>query len=209
MDRLKDTINTFNKYADQYQDKYMKYEPYVETYSYLSSLLPADAKILDVACGPGNIAKFLLEAKPELKIYGVDLSPKMVSLARLNNPSAAFDVMDSRDISTLNRTYDGIVAGFLFPYLSREEVDQFILDARAMIGTEGILYVSTMEGDYEASGYQSKNGIDRVYTYYHETKHLVEKLKAAGFEVIDVERKSFEREGEPKAVDVFIYARAC
>ncbi len=208
MNRLEVTINTFDKYADQYQDKYMKYEPYIETYRYLSGLLKADADVLDVACGPGNISKLLLEEKPQLRVHGIDLSPQMLHLARLNNPTATFEIMDSREISSLKKMYDAIVAGFCFPYLSREEVVRFILSARAMVRPGGIFYISTMEGDYADSGYQSKNNEDRVYIYYHQATYLLEQLKSAGFEMIHVERKSFASDDESEAVDLFIYARA-
>ena len=187
----------------------MKYEPYIETYRYLSSLLKADEEVLDVACGPGNISKFLLEEKPQLKVHGIDLSPQMVDLARMNNPTAVFEIRDSREISSLKRTYDAIVAGFCFPYLSREEVVQFIINAREIVRTGGIFYISTMEGDYENSGYQSNNNVDRVYIYYHQEKYLLEQLQSVGFEIINVDRKPIALGDESKAVDLFIYARAC
>jgi len=186
----------------------MNHEPYIETYRYLSRLLNADAEVLDVACGPGNISQFLIQEKPHLKVHGIDLSPQMLNLARTNNPSAVFEIKDCREISSLNKIYDAIVAGFCFPYLSRDEVEQFIASARAMLRTDGILYISTMEDDYEKSGYQSKNKVDRVYIYYHQAKYLLEKLKSVGFEIIYVERKPFVLDEEFKAVDLFIYAKA-
>lgn len=208
MDPLKATINTFDKYAVEYEGKYMNYGPYVETYAPLSELLPADAAILDAACGPGNIAKFLLNGFPDRKLHGIDLSANMVARARINNPAATFDVMDCRKIPSLTQMYDGIVAGFCFPYLSREEAGTFISDTRTMLNTRGILYISFMEGDYAASGLQTRNDVDWVCTYYHDADLLVETLKAKGFEVIDLVRKKFKRDDEPDASDVFIYARA-
>lgn len=207
MDPVEETINTFEKYADEYQQKYMNYVPYVDTYKPLSKLLGADAVVLDAACGPGNIAKFLLDESPDRQIHGIDLSEKMLALARLSNPKATFEVKDCREIPSLTGRYDGVVAGFCFPYLSREEVEKFIGDAREKLRTNGILYVSFMEGDYAASGLQTRNGIDWVCTYYHSAQSLADTIESAGFEVIDVVRKAFEREGEPTAVDVFIYAR--
>jgi len=186
----------------------MMYEPYIETYRYLSSLLRADAEVLDVACGPGNISKYLLEEKPQLKVHGIDLSPQMVNLARSNNPTAVFEIKDSRKISSLKKTYDAIVAGFCFPYLSREEVVQFIISAQAIVRTGGVFYISTMEGDYGNSGWQSNNNADRVYIYYHQAKYLLEQLKSVEFEIMNVERKLFALDDESKAVDLFIYARA-
>lgn len=209
MDRLKTTISTFDKYADQYQDKFMIYEPYIDTYRNLSSLLKDDSEILDVACGPGNICKFLLDEKPLLKIHGIDLSPQMVNLAKSNNPTAVFEIMDSREISSINKKYDAIVAGFCLPYLSREEAIQFIVNAQTIIRTGGIIYLSTMEGEYENSGYQSNNTKDQVFIYYHQAKYLLEELESVGFEIINYERKPFALDTESNTIDLFIYARAC
>lgn len=208
MNPVQATINTFDKYADEYEDKYMTHLPYVETYRLLSDLLSEDASILDAACGPGNIARFVLHEQPARKLHGIDLSEKMLARARLNNPTATFETMDCRNISALGRQYDGIIAGFCFPYLTREEVGTFICDARNMLNTNRVLYISFMEGDYAASGLQSRNDIDWVCTYYHDADLMVETLRAAGFKVIDLVRKAFRRDGEPEASDVFIYARA-
>jgi predicted TPR repeat methyltransferase len=207
VDPLKATISTFDKYAVAYEDKYMNHLPYVETYAALSGLLSADASILDAACGPGNIAKFLLQGFPDRKLHGIDLSEKMISLARQNNAEATFDVMDCREIAALAQRYDGIVAGFCFPYLSRSEAATFITDAGNMLKTGGILYISFMQGDYASSGLQSSNDIDWVCTYYHDPAVVIDTLKASGFDVIDLIRKPFVKDDETTAIDAFIYAR--
>lgn len=208
MDPLEVTIHTFEKYALQYQEKFMDYKPYVESYRSLSKLLKPDFEVLDVACGPGNISKFLLNENPHLKIHGIDLSPQMISLAKLNAPSATFEIMDSRDIASLKKKYDAILCGFCFPYLSKEEVTNFVIDARARIRSAGIFYISTMEGDYESSGYQSKDGKDQVYIYYYQSEYLLKLLAENGFLILHVERKPYEIEGSPTATDLFIYAKA-
>lgn len=205
---MQKTIATFDKYAAEYESKYMDHGPYVATYGPLSDLLAANASILDAACGPGNIARFLLNDFPARKLHGIDLSPRMIELARLHNPTASFAVMDCRQIAELGQCYDAIVAGFCFPYLAREEVMAFIRDAKNMLHAGGVLYISFMEGDYAASGLQSKNDIDWVCTYYHNSDWLADVLDRAGFDVIDIVRKAFVADGEPDATDVFIYARA-
>lgn len=208
MDRSKATISIFDKFASQYQDKFMDYEPYVESYKYLSTLLKSDSEVLDVACGPGNISKFLLNEKPQLRIHGIDLSAKMIGLAQSNAPGAVFEIMDSRDIALLPKQYDAILCGFCFPYLSREDVSKFIADARKRIRDEGIFYISTMEGNYENSGFQSKNDKDQVYTYYYQSEYLLDLLTENGFDILHTDRKSYETEGAEPSTDLFIYAQA-
>lgn len=40
---------------------------------HLSELLPKDAKVLDVGCGDGLIAKLIMERRPDLTIEGIDV----------------------------------------------------------------------------------------------------------------------------------------
>ena len=73
MDALTETIATFDKYAAEYQSKYMDHGPYVATYGPLSELLAADASILEAACRPGKIARFSLKEFPDRNPPGEDL----------------------------------------------------------------------------------------------------------------------------------------
>ena len=198
----------FDKYAEQYQNKYMDYAPYVETYKFLCEQITRDeAEILDVGCGPGNISRHLVDAKPGLKITGVDLAPNMIALAKANIPTGEFMVMDSRDIASLGKNFDAIISGFCFPYLSKQEVARFISDARAMLHGDGLIYISTMEGAYADSGFQSNNGVDHVYIYYHQVEYLTAQLTDNGFGVQRVERKQFNKENAPPDTDLFIIAK--
>ena len=36
-----------------------------------------NAKVLDLACGPGNVTKYLLTEKPNLIVLGIDLATNM------------------------------------------------------------------------------------------------------------------------------------
>lgn len=208
MDKYEITINTFNKLAEQYQDKYMDFDFYVDTFETFCELVQPDAEILEVACGPGNITRYLLNRSPSFRITGIDLAPNMIKLARVNNPSAEFQVMDSRDISTIDRQYDAILSGFCCPYLSREDVAKFIADARRLLRPAGILYLSTMEDDNGKSGFQTSSAGDQVYIHYHSAEMIHRHLDLNGFEVLKTERMAFEFEGSNPATDLFVYARA-
>jgi chemotaxis methyl-accepting protein methylase len=66
-----------------------------------------------------------------------------------NSPTASFDVLDCRDISSVNKTFDAVICGFCTPYLSGEDVAKLIIDFRALLKINGILYLNTMEDDME------------------------------------------------------------
>jgi methylase of polypeptide subunit release factors len=40
---------------------------------HLGEMIPASAKVLDVGCGDGTVAKLLLEERPDISIHGIDV----------------------------------------------------------------------------------------------------------------------------------------
>lgn len=148
-------------------------------------LPPGRPRVLDAACGPGNVSRFLLTQRPPLDLFGIDLAPRMVELARRAVPEAEFAVHDCRNLRELNRTFEAIICAFGLPYLSPEEAALFIKAAHGCLETGGILYLSVMLGASEASGFQRCSTGDEVYvTYYTESK-LIGFLEAPGFALIN------------------------
>lgn len=195
MDHSENTRLIFDKYAEAYQEKYMDVSLYANQLDqFLEMIKNNDAKVLDVGCGPGNITKYLLDKKPDLRITGIDISENMIGLARMNNPNASFKTMDCRNINEIDKKFDAIIAGFFLSYLSKTEVSKFLGNCSELMNTNGVLYISTMKDDYENSGYMasSKNNEERLFTYYHETQYLSEFLNNNGLEIV----QSFEIENE-------------
>ena len=139
------SVDTFNRRANEYQQKYMDFDFYHDTFNTFCELLEKEqTRVLELACGPGNITQYLLNKLPHLSILATDLAPNMVALAKQNNPTIEAQVLDSRDISSLNEKFDAIVSGFCTPYLPRQDVAQLIKDCRIKLTDNGLLYLSTM-----------------------------------------------------------------
>jgi 2-polyprenyl-3-methyl-5-hydroxy-6-metoxy-1,4-benzoquinol methylase len=189
MDKLATTITTYNKCAVAFQDKFMDMDLYNKSYDrFCDRVERANRRILEIACGPGNITKYLLSKRLDFNILAIDLAEKMVELATKNIPSAEFRVMDCRDILLLPEKFDAIVCGFCMPYLSNSECLKLIDDMAALLNSGGIVYFSTMEGDDSRSGFEttSFSGKDQVYVYYHQSEFLQNQLKKFGFENIEL-----------------------
>lgn len=192
MDKTKMAVDVFDKRAGDYQDKFMDLDLYHDTFDlFCDSIAKDNADILELACGPGNITRYLLNKRPGFKILGIDLSPNMLALAKNNNPEAEFRLMDCRDIGTIGKKYDAIMCGFCLPYLSKEESVELIGHASKLLNPQGILYISTMEDSYDKSGLESSSKGDRMYIHYHESGYLTDALLANGFKMIDLQRKKF------------------
>jgi len=209
MSRYKETFNTWDKQAKIYQDKFMVYDLYNDTYdTFLESLNNRqNSKVLEIGCGPGNITKYLLTKSRELDITAIDVSPKMIELAKHNNPSAQCLVMDAREISKLNKLYDAIICGFCIPYLNNSDCLKLIEDCNNLLSKSGILYLSFVEGNYTDSGYLIGFSGDRVYFCYHNLELLQKNLKTNSFEVEQIIHKRYMKVDKKEEVHTIIIAR--
>jgi len=210
MDRYQRTFQTWNKVASLYQDTFMDIELYNDTYDSFCQLIPKrGARIFEIGCGPGNITRYLLSRRPDLDIEAIDISPNMIELARLNNPAADFKVMDCRDIDKLDAKFDGVMCGFCMPYLSQNDCAKLIVDCSSLLNVGGLLYFSTIEGDYCKSGYESSSsGKDSMYVYYYEEDYLRLQLRVSNFELLSLTRKEYSgKNGAASTHMIFIAKR--
>lgn len=206
MDKNKFAIEVFDRRANVYQEKYMDVSLYHDSLNLFCNRLGKNASVLDVACGPGNITACIKRQRPDLEVFGIDLSPNMVQLARENNPDAEFAVMDCRKISDIERKTDGIIAGFCLPYLSKEEAVQLIAGASAMLDRGGMLYISTMEDSYSKSGWRASSQGDKLYMYFHEESYLAEALEQNNFTILDISRKRYPGSDGTETTDIIMIA---
>lgn len=183
---------------------------YHESYDHFSQMInKKNASIFEIACGPGNITKYLLNKHPEYRILGIDLSEKMVELAKGNNPKADFKVMDCREISEIDQKFDGIMCGFCLPYLSKIDSIKLIRDVAGLLNPDGILYLSTMEGEYDKSGYEgpSFGEGDQVFIHYHEEEYLTKALYKNGFNLLRLKRQAYPEVDGSFTTDLILIAK--
>lgn len=200
MDKYEETFETWNKIAQLYQDKFMHLEMYNETYDVIChSITVQNPHILEIGCGPGNITKYLLSKRPDFNIYGIDIATNMIELAKANNPTANFDVMDCRNIDELNATYDAIIGGFCLPYLSETESIKLFSDSYKLLSGQGLLYMSFVEGDPKDSGFKTGSNGNRAYFYYHHLDYLQQQLIKLGFEKAQVYKVDYLKNAEGHA----------
>lgn len=200
MDQYEETFETWNKVASLYEEKFMSLNLYDETYDFIcKSVSKNQAKILDIGCGPGNISKYLLSKRPDFDILGIDIAPNMIELAKKNNPTADFLVMDSRNINEIQAKFDAIVCGFCLPYLSDLDCEKFLADCYHLLHENGLIYLSFVEAESYKSEFKTSSTGDRVFFYFHNLNDLKNQLTATGFGnqiVFNVDFKRSESEVE-------------
>lgn len=206
MDKTANAVSVFDELAALYQEKFMDVSDYGDSLRFFCDNLPNDASLLELACGPGNITRFLLDYRPELKIFATDLSPNMIALAKANNPQASFGLLDCRDVKKTAGRYDGIICGFGLPYLAKADALRLIADSRAVLNKNGLFYLSAMEDDYARSRLVSGSTGHQIFMHYHEAGYLKEAFKSNGFEIV-YEQRRHSKNGQDAITDLMLIAR--
>ena len=206
MDHTKTAVDVFDKRAEIYAAKFMETSTYHDSFNQFCNALRLKADVLELACGPGNITKYLLSVRPDLRLVATDLSPNMLAIAGRNNPRATCRIMDCRNVAVEPITYDGVLCGFGLPYLSKEEAVKLIADVSCILKREGVFYISTMEDDYSKSGIEKSSQGDEVYMHYHEEDYLVEAILRNGLKVLHMQRVDYRGDNGVKTTDLIIIA---
>jgi ubiquinone/menaquinone biosynthesis C-methylase UbiE len=206
MDKYKITFETWDKVANVYEDKFMNLDLYNDSYDIFCSLIKkSNANIFEIGCGPGNITKYIVSARPDFNIVAIDVSPNMINLAKINNPTVHFSVMDCRNINTITEKFDGIICGFCIPYLSAKDSSSLIKESSRLLNKDGLLYFSTIKGDYNQSGLKAASTGDRSYVYYYNEDYFQMELDSNDFRLVDLLEKKFTKsDGTNEINQIFI-----
>ena len=208
MDHCAISVSVFHKFADLYRDKFMGLTMYDDSYREFCGLLrQGPARVLDAACGAGNVSRYLMTQRPDLDLLGIDLAPRMVELAREAVPSAHFAVQDCRHLADLKLRFDGIICAFGLPYLLKEEATAFIRAAGQALDPGGVLYLSTLLGKSEDSGFESCSTGDQVYINYHSEDQVVCSLQACGFTLLKQSRIPSPSAADKVTTDLIVIAK--
>lgn len=111
--------------------------------------LSAGARVLDVGCGSGLLARKLLDAG--FTVHGVDASPAMIELAREYAPDATFDVLrlpagSAAGIQGALPEADAVVSsGHVLNYLNtRADVAQALGELACAVRPGGVIAIDLM-----------------------------------------------------------------
>jgi len=204
-ERYATSVATFNDLADAYANRFADADCYHPTFDRFVDLIDGDASLLEVACGPGNVSKYLLSKKPNLSIFGVDLAPRMIELARQANPTARYEVLDGRRIATLDEQFDAVMSAFYLPYVGKDDARLHLDQVAHLLRRKGVFYLSIIQGAYEASGYQMGGTGRRVYTHYYEEAFLRQGLEDTGFDIVAWEKRQLPSPDGDGDVELFFY----
>lgn len=208
-DLSKDASKIFDQMSESYQSKYMNVDKYAKFLTLFCDLIsPINASIFEVACGPGNVTKFILTQNPKLKITSTDMSSNMIALAKKNNPSIEAYTFDMRKLDLIPQKFNGIVSSFGLPYLNKDESFKFLASVYKRLFDGGALYLSATQGDYEDSKFNSSSSNPNVKMFIHlyDKEKVKSNLISIGFKIEMCESIQYENQSGDSVEEFVILA---
>jgi len=169
----------YDKIAEEYETDRHVFD-HVKELEEFASLLPKNAKVLDVGCGAGiPVAKFLVDSGFE--VVGIDFSENMLRLARKNMPQTTFIRKDMTKLDFADNTFDGLTAFYSIIHVPREKHSLLFKSFNRILKPNGIMLACMGPDEWEAT--EDYYGTKMFWSQYSPEKSL-QLVKDAGFEVI-------------------------
>ena len=202
-----ESVACFDKYAQRYAENFFELRDYDRFYQALIERLPSGpVRMLDLACGPGNVAAFVRQARVDAHILCVDGSAAMLDAAQQRLPGIATQLADCRDLSTISPGFDAAAFCFGLSYFNDEDARQVLAELARLLRVDGSLLLSTISGDPADSGPQLSSSGDRVHMFYRQPETISAWLNETGFAVLCRDRIASPANASQETVDLLILA---
>lgn len=151
MDRLTQEKTYWNTAAEdpEVDDKYIS--NITEGFDEVIGCLPG--KVLEIGCGVGRLMK--------PKYYGIDISSKMIDIAKKRHPECVFKLCDGRTIPYEDKTFNSVYCVLVFQHIPFDAVKGYIEEAYRVLKKNGIFRFQFIEGR-ESEPFSHHYDIDRM-----------------------------------------------
>jgi len=155
-------------------------ENWIKTFS--AQLIPGSL-ILDVGCGTGRDAKYFSDGG--FKVLGIDISEKLIEIAKNSVADAQFTVMDFEDLQFPKDKFDGIWANASLYHLPKNKFPIVLSKLWELLKRDGLLFVNMRVGIGEKITEEKRgDGVLKRFGAYYQPDELLGLFQKAGF--IDV-----------------------
>lgn len=142
------TVKEFTKAAEIYESGHAGiYEMCKDDYPYISEELEREEfrDLLDCGCGTGAMISLLYEKNPHRHYTGIDLTPKMIEVARAKSlPGVDWVVGDCEDLPFDDNSFDAVICSNSFHHYPNPQ--RFFYSVRKVLRPGGRLILQ----DYTA-----------------------------------------------------------
>ncbi|MBW4536387.1 MAG: class I SAM-dependent methyltransferase [Pleurocapsa minor HA4230-MV1] len=139
----------YDRLADIYDLRWRNYIVNTLTFLHNWEEIEPQSTILDVACGTGEFERLLLNQNPTQKITGIDISEKMLNIAREKYrayPSVKFHQASVHSLPFSSQSFDVVVSANAFHYFDRPQVA--LAEMKRVLKPNGKVIILDWNKDY-------------------------------------------------------------
>jgi SAM-dependent methyltransferase len=160
---LSDTRSSYDTDASGYAEKVrglLGGRPYLRaSLALFAELLngTGGGPVADVGCGPGYVTGYLHDAGVD--VFGIDLSPEMIAIARRDYPDLRFQVGTMTALALADDSLAGIVAFWSVIHVPDQAMPDVLGQFRRVLRPQGLLLVGFHVGDetrHTSEGYTGR-----------------------------------------------------
>lgn len=139
--------------------------------------------VLEIGCGPGQVARYLHQRG--VQISGLDLSLRMVEIARRRNPDIPFSTGDMAWLELEDAALAGVVAFYSLIHIPRASVLDLLRELRRVVRGGGVLFVAVHGGTGTARNDEFLGYPVAMEATLFELDELSALIERAGFAIDD------------------------
>lgn len=118
--------------------------------------LPADARVLEIGCGTGNLALRAARQHPATQVVGID--PDEAALARARRKAEGrgldvrWDVGVAQDLPYEDGSFDRVLSSLMLHHLDGDDRVEALREVRRVLTADGVLHLMDLGGAGTPSG---------------------------------------------------------
>jgi len=133
--------------------------------------------VADVGCGPGHVSAHL--SSLGVTVFGVDLSPEMIAIARVTHPELRFEVGQMEDLTADDASLAGVLANYSIIHTPPERLPETLAEFHRVLAPGGYLLLAFQAYDHPGEPAEAfDHAVSLAYRYSPD--HVAELLLTAG-----------------------------
>lgn len=195
-------------YADRFQDELAAKPLDRAMLAAFAELVTASGggPVADIGCGTGRVTAHL--AGLGLSVFGIDLSPGMLAVARRLYPGLRFEVGSMLELDLPDGSFGGVLAWYSIIHVPRGRLPVVFAEFRRVLAPGGYLQLGFQTGDETVHRTEGLGHAIELDFHLRQPEHLTGLLTEAGLAVrARLLREPDEDDFTERSPQAFILAR--
>lgn len=214
MQEQNNIIDCYNKTAKKYADKFIdelskKHLDRILLQSFATENL-TKGMLIDLGCGPGQTTKYLFDCGIT-KLTGIDISPKMVAVAKTLHPFLNFETADILKLNYPDKYFGSAIAFYSIVHFDYAQIKIAFKEIKRVLADNGQFLLSFHIGENVIHLDEFLEHTVNIDFHFFEINQILDLLTETGFETIDaVERQPYADVEHPsKRAYIWVKSTTC